>query len=116
MVRKNKKAEPEQDLNCPRCGIGRLNQRLVRYVEALDDTLLTAPKFPARECDVCRYREYDEQMLEQLELLISVQNMPAVRMNTPLPKKPPVNARKPRTEEVNSIAQPRKPKTPKNPR
>lgn len=56
---------------CPRCQAGVLHLRYVTYYTHLGDDLLTVPNFPAWQCDVCGYLEYDPKALNFLHVLLS---------------------------------------------
>lgn len=51
---------------CPRCMFGKCTERKITYVGLYKGRILTAPDTPARVCDVCGYREFDEFAIEHL--------------------------------------------------
>ncbi len=61
----------EETYPCPRCQAGILHLRYVTYYTRLDDELLVVPNFPAWQCDVCGYLEYDAAALNHLHVLLS---------------------------------------------
>ena len=61
----------EEILSCPECQAGRMRHKAVTYMTYIGDELVAVPNFPAWVCDVCGRREYDNQALNQLSLLLS---------------------------------------------
>ena len=61
----------EEFLPCPECQGGRMHRKAVTYMTYIGDELISVPNFPAWVCDVCGRREYDNQALNQLSLLLS---------------------------------------------
>ncbi|RME76880.1 MAG: YgiT-type zinc finger protein [Chloroflexi bacterium] len=55
---------------CPTCHTGRLQKRLVSYLEWHGGALLVVNKMPAIVCDVCGERIYDHTALEDLQRLL----------------------------------------------
>ena len=47
-----------------------MRRRHVTYFTWLADELITVPNFPAWVCDVCGRREYDQQAVHWLNLLL----------------------------------------------
>ncbi|MEB2333010.1 MAG: YgiT-type zinc finger protein [Anaerolineaceae bacterium] len=56
---------------CDQCGVGMLRLRRVVYLAWLGEELVTVPNFPARICDVCGRREYDERAIAWLNTLLN---------------------------------------------
>ncbi len=63
--------DPEPTYPCPNCQAGVLHLRYVTYYTRLGDDLLVVPNFPAWQCDVCGYLEYDPKALNYLHVLLS---------------------------------------------
>jgi len=61
----------EEFLPCPECQGGRMQHQAVTYMTYIGEELISVPNFPAWVCDVCGRREYDNQALNQLSLLLS---------------------------------------------
>ncbi len=61
----------EEFLPCPECQAGRLHRTNVTYMTYIGAELVSVPNFPAWVCDICGRREYDNQALNQLSLLLS---------------------------------------------
>jgi YgiT-type zinc finger domain-containing protein len=61
----------EEFLSCPECQAGRMHRKAITYMTYIGDELISVPNFPAWVCDVCGRREYDNQALNQLSLLLS---------------------------------------------
>lgn len=61
----------EDFLPCLECQGGRMHRKSVTYMTYIGDELISVPNFPAWVCDVCGRREYDNQALNQLSLLLS---------------------------------------------
>ena len=55
---------------CPSCHIGRLQRRIMVYLQWHDNTLLIANRMPAVVCDVCGERIYDHDAVESLQQLL----------------------------------------------
>ncbi|MBN1991791.1 MAG: YgiT-type zinc finger protein [Anaerolineae bacterium] len=55
---------------CPSCHVGRLQRRIMVYLQWHDDTLLIANRMPAVVCDVCGDRIYDHDAVESLQQLL----------------------------------------------
>jgi YgiT-type zinc finger domain-containing protein len=65
----NKELPPES-FPCNQCHAGILQPRYVTYFTWLGNELITVPYFPAWVCDVCGRREYDEQAIQWLNMLL----------------------------------------------
>jgi YgiT-type zinc finger domain-containing protein len=69
--------EPENDLElpqptpCSECAAGMMQPRLIAYYTWLGNELVTVPNFPAWVCDVCGRREYDEQAIAWLNMMLN---------------------------------------------
>ena len=55
---------------CPSCHVGRLQRRIMVYLQWHDNTLLIANRMPAVVCDVCGERIYDSDAVESLQQLL----------------------------------------------
>ena len=55
---------------CPSCHIGRLQRRIMVYLQWHENTLLIANRMPAVVCDVCGERIYDQDAVESLQQLL----------------------------------------------
>lgn len=71
------------DSTCPRCGVGRFRLALSTYVRMYGATLITVPNLPAWECDICHHRDYDSEVVQQIEVLISPAGPPPNRYQPP---------------------------------
>jgi YgiT-type zinc finger domain-containing protein len=56
---------------CPECQGGIMHLRYITYFTWLADELITVPNFPAWVCDVCGRREYDQQTINWLNMLLN---------------------------------------------
>lgn len=61
----------QEPIPCIECQAGRMHHKAVTYMTYIGDELIAVPNFPAWVCDVCGRREYDNQALNQLSLLLS---------------------------------------------
>jgi YgiT-type zinc finger domain-containing protein len=61
----------EEFITCTECQAGRMYRKAVTYMTYIGNELISVPNFPAWVCDVCGQREYDNQALNQLSLLLS---------------------------------------------
>lgn len=57
--------------HCIECQAGQMRREYITYYTWLAEELITVPGFPAWVCDVCGRREYDNQALNQLSLILS---------------------------------------------
>jgi YgiT-type zinc finger domain-containing protein len=55
---------------CPSCRIGRLQRRVMVYLQWHDNSLLITNRMPAVVCDVCEERIYDYDAVESLQQLL----------------------------------------------
>jgi YgiT-type zinc finger domain-containing protein len=55
---------------CNDCHAGILQPRRVTYFTWLGNELITVPHFPAWICDVCGKREFDEQAITWLNMIL----------------------------------------------
>ena len=55
---------------CPYCHVGRLNKRVMVYLQWHDNDLLITNRMPAVVCDVCDERIYDHEAVESLQQLL----------------------------------------------
>ena len=56
---------------CNECPAGVMHLRHITYFTWLGEELITVPNFPAWVCDMCGRREYDEQAISWLTMLLS---------------------------------------------
>ena len=56
---------------CNECPAGVMHMRQITYFTWLGEELVTVPNFPAWVCDMCGKREYDEQAISWLTMLLS---------------------------------------------
>jgi len=56
---------------CRECQAGMMRLHHVTYFTWLGEELITVPNFPAWVCDMCGKREYDEQAISWLTMLLS---------------------------------------------
>jgi hypothetical protein len=54
---------------CPRCLFGRCYANTGTYITLYKGRIISAPDTPAYICDVCNYQEFDQQAIQQLQLL-----------------------------------------------
>lgn len=54
-------------LPCPRCQIGMLQPGHATYVRTVQGMLISVPDMLVWTCDLCRYQEFDEEMLSRVE-------------------------------------------------
>ena len=85
--------EQENDLPkpipCDECHAGMLHPRLITYFTWMGDELISVPNFPAWICDVCGRREYDEQALSWLTMLLDPNaGQPTPSRRVPHPPRP----------------------------
>ncbi len=57
-------------ITCPVCEAGRLERRIMVYLQWYGDNLLIANRMPAVVCDVCQERIYDHEAVESLQQLL----------------------------------------------
>jgi YgiT-type zinc finger domain-containing protein len=76
-----------ESMPCRECQVGMMHRKLVAYVTYIGDELITVPDFPAWVCDICGQREYDNNALNRLMLLLSP-NAGRPTAHRPLVKKP----------------------------
>ena len=55
---------------CNECHAGMMHARLITYFTWMNEELITVPNFPAWICDMCGKREYDEQAISWLTMLL----------------------------------------------
>lgn len=55
---------------CTECSAGMMRPRFLTYFTWLGEELITVPNFPAWVCDLCGRREYDEEAIARLEILL----------------------------------------------
>jgi YgiT-type zinc finger domain-containing protein len=87
MNKKQDEGFPEP-IPCNECHAGMMRPRLVTYFTWMGSELISAPNFPAWICDVCGRREYDEQAVSWLSMLLDP--------NAGKPTRPPRPAAHPR--------------------
>lgn len=73
---------------CRQCQAGKMQLRSVTYITWLGDDLVMVPDFPAWVCDFCGRREYDEDALNRLSLLLSPEAGRPEKPRKPMPLKP----------------------------
>ncbi|MCS6872284.1 MAG: hypothetical protein RML95_11955 [Anaerolineae bacterium] len=69
-------------LACPYCRIGRLDLRRANVIHFYNGLLVCAPNTPAWECDICRYREFDANVLRRISLLVQ-RDLPLLDQHRP---------------------------------
>ena len=67
-MKSNLPADPE---TCPRCYVGRIEQRRVTFSTIVGGRLLNVPDFPAWVCDVCHAFMYDPQAVLRLNAVLA---------------------------------------------
>ncbi|MDX1379106.1 MAG: YgiT-type zinc finger protein [Anaerolineales bacterium] len=60
-----------KSLPCNSCSAGIMHIRPVTYFTWLGEDLVTVPNFPAWVCDMCGKREYDENAVSVLAMLLN---------------------------------------------
>lgn len=85
---------------CPECIVGVMRPRTITYFTWLGQELITVPNFPAWVCDLCGKREYDNQAIAWLKMLLNPNT------GKPTPHKHSANLR------ANSRLNPHPPLTP----
>jgi YgiT-type zinc finger domain-containing protein len=80
--------EFQESVPCKECPAGVLHPRLITYFTWMGQELITVPNFPAWICDMCGRREYDEQAISWLTMLLDP--------NAGKPTRPPRRAPQPR--------------------
>ncbi len=63
--------EIPQPYPCNECPAGMMHPRMLAYFTWLGNELITVPDFPAWVCDVCGKREYDDQAVSWLNMLLN---------------------------------------------
>jgi len=79
---------PPQPAPCTECQAGMLHLCYLTYFTWLGDELITVPNFPAWVCDVCGRREYDDQAISWLSMLLNPnagRSTPKARVHRPTP-------------------------------
>ena len=66
----NEKDSIPESVPCTACPAGMMHPRLITYFTWMNDELITVPNFPAWVCDICGKREYDEQAISWLTMLL----------------------------------------------
>jgi len=56
---------------CSECAAGVMHLRHITYFTWLGEELITVTNFPAWICDMCGKREYDEQAIAWINILLS---------------------------------------------
>jgi len=82
-------SENTASYTCHECHVGLMQAKRVTYLTQLDNELITVPNFLAWICDVCGKREYDEQSIQWLNIMLDPNaGKPTQhqRRTTPLPR------------------------------
>jgi YgiT-type zinc finger domain-containing protein len=88
-----------QAFPCSECQAGMMHPRLITYFTWLGDELITVPNFPAWVCDVCGRREYDEQAISWLSMLLNPNAGKPTRKKKATPRtRPPADSSRATTE------------------
>lgn len=69
--------------SCPRCFIGHCRPSKVVYVQMVGGRMFNVPDMPAHVCDICGYREYDEDALHQIQKMLGEEELPNSDAPTP---------------------------------
>ncbi|HSM70027.1 MAG TPA: YgiT-type zinc finger protein [Anaerolineales bacterium] len=75
-----------ESIPCNYCPAGIMRLRDVTYFTWLGEELVTAPNFPAWVCDMCGKREYDEQAVSVLAMILNPQAGKPTRRIKPTPQ------------------------------
>jgi len=63
-------SEDSQTYPCKECQAGVVRPLFITYFTWLNSELITVPNFPAWVCDLCGKREYDQQAISWLSMLL----------------------------------------------
>jgi len=85
---------------CIECRAGIMQPRHITYFTWLGQELITVPHFPAWICDVCGRREYDENAIQWLDMLLdpNAGNPTNKKRSTPVPPRPLTGIHRPRLD------------------
>lgn len=75
------------NLTCPQCRIGRLDLKRANVLHFHGNTLISAPNTPAWQCDICRHREFDINVLRRIGLLLQRGAPPSNQYRPPRPQR-----------------------------
>ena len=90
---------PPDSVPCIECHAGMMHPRLVTYFTWMNNELITAPNFPAWICDVCGRREYDQQAVSWLTMLLDPNAGKPIRQpRKPHPPRPQTRPSRPAPE------------------
>ncbi|HAV76716.1 MAG TPA: hypothetical protein DCX53_05105 [Anaerolineae bacterium] len=86
-------------MQCNECPAGVMHMRRVTYFTWLGEELVTVPNFPARVCDMCGKREYDQRAVSVLSMILNPEaGKPTRRIKrVPQPDSYPLNVPHPRS-------------------
>ncbi len=57
---------------CPSCHVGQLQPKCVTYLSLFEGYFVTFPSMPAWLCDACGELTYDEDVLQEIDMLLGV--------------------------------------------
>ena len=61
----------EEKKYCPECQVGVIKRRGSTYYTWIENELVIVPDFPCWVCDVCGHRDWDQNAVLQLGMLLS---------------------------------------------
>lgn len=97
----NNPALTQPAIPCRECSAGQMRMQKVTYYTWLMDELITVADFPAWVCDVCGRREYDQQSINQLTLILSPNaGQSTKRRRTVRKRQPMVKHKSPRAKKA----------------
>ena len=61
----------EEKKYCPECQVGLIQRKKGTYYTWIENELVIVPDFPCWVCDVCGHRDWDQNAVLQLGMLLS---------------------------------------------
>jgi len=99
MNNENEKDDLPESMPCNECPGGVMHPRLITYFTWINNELITVPNFPAWVCDMCGKREYDEQAISWLTMLLDPNaGKPTRRVGRPHHPRPQAGPARPAPE------------------
>ena len=95
----NEKEDFPESVPCNECPAGVMHPRLITYFTWMNNELITVQNFPAWVCDMCGKREYDEQAISWLTMLLDPNaGKPTRRIRRPHHPRPQTGTTRPAPE------------------
>ena len=95
----NEKDGLPESMPCNGCPAGVMRPHLITYFTWMNNELITVPNFPAWVCDICGKREYDEQAISWLSMLLDPNaGKPTRRVHRPHHPRPQSDPTRPAPE------------------